>query len=78
MHARTVVPVISGDVRNDLYLTLNCGQFERGNKTAGKNVEVKVGVFNNKGEPLQVRHAANKTCSSLAAPTAAGVHVLEH
>jgi len=30
-----------GDVRNDLYLKLERGEFERGGKSTGKNIEVK-------------------------------------
>lgn len=29
-----------GDVRNDLYLRLERGEFERGGKSTGKNIEV--------------------------------------
>ena len=39
----------SGDLRNDLYLTLVRGEFERGSKTAGKNIEVRVVVLDSEG-----------------------------
>ncbi|XP_031352316.1 dedicator of cytokinesis protein 1-like isoform X2 [Photinus pyralis] len=41
--------ILPGDVRNDLYLTLVCGEFNKGNKTSEKNVEVVVKVCNEKG-----------------------------
>ncbi|KAJ8687488.1 hypothetical protein QAD02_023282 [Eretmocerus hayati] len=42
-----------GDVRNDLYLKLERGEFERGGKSTGKNIEVTVLVLNAEGEALQ-------------------------
>lgn len=45
----------SGDVRNDLYLTLERGDFERGGKSVQKNVEVTVYVIYADGEILKVR-----------------------
>lgn len=33
--------IMPGDVRNDLYLKLERGEFERGGKSTGKNIEVK-------------------------------------
>ncbi|XP_017782334.1 PREDICTED: dedicator of cytokinesis protein 1 isoform X3 [Nicrophorus vespilloides] len=44
--------ILPGDVRNDLYLTLLCGEFPKGNKTSDKNVEVIVKVCNKKGETI--------------------------
>lgn len=32
--------IMPGDVRNDLYLKLERGEFERGGKSTGKNIEV--------------------------------------
>lgn len=37
--------IMPGDVRNDLYLTLERGDFERGGKSTGKNIEVTVLVL---------------------------------
>lgn len=45
----------TGDVRNDLYLTLERGDFERGGKSVQKNVEVTVYVIYADGEILKVR-----------------------
>lgn len=45
---------ITGDVRNDIYVTIKQGEFTRGSKTADKNVEVTVLVCNKQGEPLKV------------------------
>ena len=46
--------VLAGDVRNDLYVTLQRGEFEKGNKTAGKNIEVKVTVLDKCGNIIKV------------------------
>lgn len=43
-----------GDVRNDLYLTLERGDFERGGKSVQKNIEVTVYVLYADGEILKV------------------------
>jgi len=42
--------------RNDLYLTLNSGEFERGGKSVGKNIEVTVLALDAEGYPLEVRN----------------------
>ena len=44
-----------GDIRNDLYLTLERGDFERGGKSVQKNIEVSVNVLYADGEILKVR-----------------------
>ena len=43
-----------GDMRNDLYLTLTRGDFEKGAKTAAKNIEVRVTMFDADGNVIQV------------------------
>ena len=48
------VCVFEGDVRNDIYVTLCEGEFNRGSKTADKNVEVTMLVCNKKGEVIPV------------------------
>ncbi|KAK2861514.1 hypothetical protein Q5P01_001047 [Channa striata] len=45
--------IMPGDVRNDLYLTLERGDFERGGKSVQKNIEVTVYVLYADGEILQ-------------------------
>jgi len=52
--------ILPGDVRNDLYLTLVCGEFSKGSKSTDKNVEVAVRVCNEKGQRLLV--SMNVTC----------------
>ena len=37
--------IMPGEIRNDLYLTLDRGNFDRGGKTASRNVEVSVVVI---------------------------------
>lgn len=41
--------------RNDLYMTLEKAEFERGGKTTGKNIEVTVLVLDAEGKLLEVR-----------------------
>lgn len=40
--------------RNDLYLTLEKGDFERGGKSTGKNIEVTILVLDSEGKVLEV------------------------
>ncbi|XP_043512181.1 dedicator of cytokinesis protein 1 isoform X5 [Frieseomelitta varia] len=44
--------ILPGDVRNDLYLTLISGEFNKGSKSTDKNVEVTVRVCNEFGVPI--------------------------
>lgn len=46
--------LLPGDIRNDLYLTLERGDFERGGKSVQKNIEVTVYVLYADGEILKV------------------------
>ena len=48
----------TGDIRNDLYLTLEKGALERGGKSVQKNIEVTMYVLYADGEILKVRHAS--------------------
>lgn len=41
--------IMPGHVRNDLYLTLERGEFEKGGKSTGKNIEVSVAVLDYEG-----------------------------
>ncbi|XP_049589605.1 dedicator of cytokinesis protein 3 isoform X3 [Syngnathus scovelli] len=45
--------MVPGDVRNDFYLTLERGDFERGGKSVQKNIEVTVSVLLDDGELVQ-------------------------
>lgn len=49
--------LLLGDVRNDIYLTLVQGEFDKGNKKTQKNVEVTVCVCDDSGNVVQVRRA---------------------
>ncbi|BFZ10880.1 hypothetical protein BsWGS_13919 [Bradybaena similaris] len=42
-----------GEIRNDLYLTLHGADLDRGNKTASKNIEVCVTVYNDQYELIK-------------------------
>ncbi|XP_034292338.1 dedicator of cytokinesis protein 1 isoform X3 [Pantherophis guttatus] len=45
--------IMPGDVRNDIYVTLLQGDFDKGNKTTAKNVEVTVSVYDEDGKKLE-------------------------
>lgn len=51
--------IMPGDVRNDLYLSLDFAEFEKGGKNVGKNVEASVVVVDQDGGILQVRFIEN-------------------
>lgn len=46
--------VFAGDVRNDIYVTLVQGDFDKGSKTTPKNVEVTMSVHDEDGKKLEV------------------------
>lgn len=48
----------AGEVRNDVYLELREGDFDRDGKKAQKNVEVKVTVLDKEGRNIPVRQAS--------------------
>ncbi|XP_072413688.1 dedicator of cytokinesis protein 1 isoform X1 [Chiloscyllium punctatum] len=45
--------IMPGDVRNDIYVTLQLGEFDKGNKTTSKNVEVTMMVYDEEGKRLE-------------------------
>ncbi|XP_069755779.1 dedicator of cytokinesis protein 1 isoform X5 [Narcine bancroftii] len=45
--------IMPGDVRNDIYVTLVQGEFDKGNKTTSKNVEVTMMVYDEEGKRLE-------------------------
>lgn len=45
--------IMPGDIRNDMYLTLIAGNFDRGNKSANKNLQVIIAVYDSEGKLLQ-------------------------
>lgn len=48
--------IMPGDVRNDLYLYLDRGEFERGGKSTGKNIEVTIVVLDSDKSIIKVRY----------------------
>lgn len=52
---------VAGDVRNDIYVTLIHGEFDKGKKKTPKNVEVTMSVFDEDGSLLEVRSVPH-TC----------------
>ncbi|XP_064176804.1 dedicator of cytokinesis protein 1 isoform X4 [Anguilla rostrata] len=45
--------IMPGDVRNDIYVTLVQGEFDKGSKTTPKNVEVTMSVYDEDGKKLE-------------------------
>ncbi|XP_066549905.1 dedicator of cytokinesis protein 1 isoform X2 [Amia ocellicauda] len=45
--------IMPGDVRNDIYVTLVQGEFDKGSKTTPKNVEVTMSVYDEDGKRLE-------------------------
>lgn len=45
---------VAGDVRNDIYVTLIHGEFDKGKKKTPKNVEVTMSVYDEEGNTLEV------------------------
>lgn len=52
-HELSVV-LFPGNVRNDFYVTLLQGEFDRGKKKTPKNVEVILSVHDDEGNPMEV------------------------
>lgn len=48
-------PVPAGEMRNDLYITLEKGEFEKGGKSVARNVEITVYVLDIDGQILKVK-----------------------
>lgn len=49
------LPVSVGEMRNDLYITLEKGEFEKGGKSVARNVEITVYVLDIDGQILKVK-----------------------
>lgn len=45
--------IMPGDMRNDLYITIERGEFEKGGKTVARNVEVTMYIVDNGGQILK-------------------------
>lgn len=48
-------PLPAGEMRNDLYITLEKGEFEKGGKSVARNVEITVYVLDIDGQVLKVK-----------------------
>ncbi|GAB1297408.1 Dedicator of cytokinesis protein 4 [Apodemus speciosus] len=44
---------VSGEMRNDLYITVERGEFEKGGKSVARNVEVTMFIVDSNGQPLK-------------------------
>lgn len=51
---RLSVCFLSGEMRNDLYIILEKGEFEKGGKTVARNVEITVYALDVAGQILRV------------------------
>lgn len=59
-------PVPAGEMRNDLYITLERGEFEKGGKSVARNVEVTVYVLDIDGQILKVNICVRRhSCQSV-------------
>ncbi len=54
----------AGDVRNDVYITMESGQFEKGSKRAERNVEVAVSVIDKDARPIPASSLMRKVLVS--------------
>jgi hypothetical protein len=52
--------IMPGDIRNDLFVTLERGEFERGGKTTPKNVLATISVFDGSGSIIDVHNSITK------------------
>ena len=50
--------MLPGEMRNDIFITISRGEFEKGGKSTAKNVEVSMQVLNSQGVALKVIHPA--------------------
>ena len=55
--------LFTGRDRNDIYLTLEYGQFEKGSKRAERNVEIAIAVCDKDGKVIPVSNACTHTCT---------------
>lgn len=49
-----VLIFLLGEMRNDLYITMERGEFEKGGKSVARNVEVTMFIVENSGQILKV------------------------
>uniref|UniRef100_A0A671TBA0 Dedicator of cytokinesis protein 4-like n=1 Tax=Sinocyclocheilus anshuiensis TaxID=1608454 RepID=A0A671TBA0_9TELE len=54
--------IMPGEMRNDLYITLEKGEFEKGGKSVARNVEVTVYALDADGQILKVFRLINVSC----------------
>ncbi|XP_052772351.1 dedicator of cytokinesis protein 1-like isoform X4 [Mya arenaria] len=59
--------IMPGDVRNDIYVTIMEGEFNRGAKTADKNVEITMFLCNKSGQTLE--QVINTGCGNAVGTT---------
>ena len=69
--------VAAGDARNDIYVTLESGSFDKGTKRAERNVEVAINVVDNTGHviPVSTQPLHSHPHSSLLTPHSSPHHI---
>ena len=63
-------------LRNDLYLTIVRGEFERGTKSAAKNVEVRVKVIDKHSKKLEVSSISMLKTFFILSPPCISLHII--
>lgn len=58
---------VAGDVRNDIYVTLIHGEFDKGKKKTPKNVEVTVSAYDEEGRLLEVCGVPGRAAAAVRA-----------
>lgn len=67
-----------GDVRNDIYVTLVQGDFDKGNKTRHKNVEMIMSVYDEDGKKLEVTATQSGTWYYISVQLNYGLFTLQN
>lgn len=68
--------IMPGDIRNDIYLTLHSGDFDKYNKTTQKNVEVIMLVCDEEGKVMPVSVTSDREVKVQPVLMGAGFSVL--
>lgn len=53
-NVKVVILYFTGEMRNDLYITIEKGEFEKGGKSVARNVQITMVIVNSEGHVLKV------------------------
>ena len=70
--------IMPGDIRNDIYLTLCTGDFDKYNKTTQKNMEVIMMVCDEEGKAVPVSWAGHGVCVCVCVCVTPNIKTLSH